>query len=444
MSKMNSSEKIKNTQSEQLVKPALPNEGEAPVSANPQKESLKKAMLKRMVETRSRLLQRYPFYGRLLMHLQLGCSDCGTACTDRKHLLIDPEFASVLSDEEMAFVMLHEVLHCALDHCARRKSYHPMTFNIACDIVVNSCILFTLGLKDFHVNGTPAMHLVPDGREGFLFSAEEVYEMLLAGQEAGGQLSADGEQPGADAPDGEGSPSPLQGETLDSHETWDEVQETELEAEQWKKIIQNAAKGWSDQDIPYVLRSYAKELEEDAKVDWRAVLQDFIQIYHDRFDYRFSHADRRFGGSDFIIPSFSETEDERLEKLWFCVDTSGSISDELLSEVMWEIRQSICMFEHLSGWLSFFDTKVTEPVPFEDVEDFDKIGATGGGGTSFAAIFDYMKENMEEDLPSVVIVLTDGQCVYPQKAAALDVPVLWILYDNSEEPPWGKAVHIDP
>ena len=55
-----------------------------------------------------------------------------------------------------------------------------------------------------------------------------------------------------------------------------------------------------------------------------------------------------------------------------------------------------------------------------------------------------MKEKMEE-LPVAVIVLTDGYCRYPDEKMALDVPVLWILYNNNNQndAPWGRSIHVD-
>ena len=115
----------------------------------------------------------------------------------------------------------------------------------------------------------------------------------------------------------------------------------------------------------------------------------------------------------------------------------------MLSAVMSEIRQAILLFDHLSGKLSFFDTHVTEPVPFDEEEDLYDLPVSGGGGTSFAAIFRYLKEFPEEEMPSAIIVLTDGYCDYPDEKAAMDIPVLWIICDNLMDPPWGRYVHMD-
>lgn len=388
----------------------------------------RKTILRKMIRCRSRILRKYPFYGYLVMHLQLGVADCGTACTDMKHLLFDPDFAQKLTEDEMIFVMLHEVLHCSLSHCTRSRNYQPDLFNIAADIVVNSNILYSVGISEFEVAGTPAMHTTPDGQEGYLFSAEEVYRMLMQSSSSLSAVSAEIREAGS---------------SFDSHDIWSAIEENGAETDKWKKLALDGGKKYSSSEIPPSVREYVLELEKEAKVDWRAVLQDFIQINHDRFDYSFSPSDRRYTWGDFVMPAFAEQDDDQVENLWFCVDTSGSITRDLLSEVMSEIRQAILLFGHLSGRLSFFDTHVTDPIPFEDEDSFADIPASGGGGTSFAAIFHYLKNFREEELPTAIIVLTDGYCDYPPEKAAMDIPVLWIIYDNQEDPPWGKCVHID-
>ena len=338
----------------------------------------------------------------------------------------------------------------------------PELFNIAADIVVNSNILYSMGIPEFEVAGIPAMHMTPDGREGYHFSAEEVYKMLLQNAVSCGiagnapDCSSDdssGLSGSGGNDDDNGNMSVSGGESdsgtesssgsFDSHEIWSSVEENDAETDKWKKLTVEGGRKYSSAEMPLSVREYILELEREAKVDWRTVLQDFIQLYHDRFDYSFFPSDRRYTWSDFVIPAFSEQDDEQIENLWFCVDTSGSISRDLLSEVLSEIRQAILLFDHLSGKLSFFDTHVTEPIPFDDEEDLLDIPAAGGGGTSFAAIFRYLKKFSEEDMPSAIIVLTDGYCDYPQESAAMDIPVLWIIYDNPVDPPWGRFVHID-
>ena len=394
-----------------------------------------KTAIHRIMLARSRILMQHPFYGMLLMRLQLGLAACGTACTDMRNLLIDPTFAKVLSDKELEFVILHEVLHCVLQHCRRAKSFHKELFNVACDIVVNSTILYFLGQEEFEVAGKPAIHLTPDGKEGYLFTAEQVYDMLLHEHSSSGSGSAKGDKI-----------EKVFGR-IDSHETWNTTIGSSALHAQWDEAVKEAAgkaasRGYGIGELPQSVREYIENLEHMAKVDWRNALQEFIQLHSDRYDYTFSPPDKRYADNDFIIPAFTEERTEALENIWFCVDASGSISQTILGEIMSEIRQALFLFSNVSVKISFFDTAVTEPVLCEDEESFMEIIPSGGGGTSFRAIFRYMEEKMEE-LPVAVIVLTDGYGMYPEEKMAMDVPVLWIIYKNEKDAPWGRSIHID-
>ena len=118
-----------------------------------------------MSAVRAELLNECPFFGRLLLHLILAATDCGTACTDMVYFAMDPDFAASLPDEEIKFVTLHEVMHCVLKHCVRGKTLDNFMYNVACDIVVNSLILESMGVETFTLDGEEPMHTAPNGQE---------------------------------------------------------------------------------------------------------------------------------------------------------------------------------------------------------------------------------------------------------------------------------------
>lgn len=66
----------------------------------------------------------------------------------------------------------------------------------------------------------------------------------------------------------------------------------------------------------------------------------------------------------------------------------------------------------------------------------------GGGGTDFGCIFRYLRKELFERLPAVIVILTDGYAPDVDEEAALGVPVIWILIDNERDKPWGKSIHI--
>ena len=381
-----------------------------------------KALSSRLTALRAELLSSYPFFGRLLLHLQFGYASCGSAYTDMRRIVFDPAFAAVLSDEELRFVLLHELMHCVLHHCTRGRSFQQELYNIACDIVVNSFIMELLHTNRLCVAGEQVPHLAPDGKEGREYSADQIYEMLLH--------SPEGALPG------------LCGEGFrDIHELWARIDAVETD-DAWEQHIRSAAKAVGiGSGIPYGLKRYLLEVEHAPTINWRQILHDFIR--HDRSDFVYECPDHRYQ-SDVIMPSFRENiYGESVEKLWFLIDTSGSISDEALSTAFLQIRQAVEQLDSLSGELAFFDSEISAFAPIGSVEDLNRVEAVGGGGTSFHVIFDALKERAHEaELPCAIIIITDGFASFPEEEAALGVPVLWIIVGDEVEAPWGACIHI--
>lgn len=377
----------------------------------------------RLTETRRKLLESHPFFGRLLIHLSFGFADCGTACTDMKRIIFDPAFAERLSDDELTFVVLHELMHCVLRHCVRGSGKFSEIYNIACDIVINSIICEAMGVDEFKVDGAVAMHLVPGGKEGRAYTADEVYNMLIKKAE------------------GDMFKIPGNGWN-DNHETWEDAMKDDLTQAIWGSIIREELKrsGKSAGNIPAGLRRHLPDTSYSGRIAWEQVLHDFIRF--DRSDFIFEKPDNRYD-CDFVIPSFCEDiYGMCVDRVWFVVDTSGSVSDELLAAVYEELKNVVNRIDSVNGELSFFDCEVTEPKPFSDVTELMGIRPVGGGGTSFEVIFDFMKKHFDEKLRAIII-MTDGYAAFPDEEAAEGIPVIWVIADSDIEPPWGECIHIN-
>ena len=399
---------------------------------------------RRMTEARARLIRDNPFFGHLAMGLHLACADCVTACTDGTSLVFDPEFAEKLTDRELEFVLLHEVLHCVLEHCMRGRSLDQAVFNIACDIVVNSTIMDMWGDPSFMVAGEVPMHKAPDRKEGREYSAEEVYRMLLHAEKDGhvSGLPGTGLPPACSEEGGDGSPGSGHGhrtKAIDRHDVWQGIADAGRLRDVWKKRILQAAEECPDPAcVPQKVRNLVDMLVHRSKVNWKHLLHDFLQ--QDAYDYTFLPPDRRYAGTDYFLPAYNPDEEGNASGLWVCIDTSASISDEELTEAMLEVQDAMRQ-AGLSGVISFFDSGVTEPRHFTAEEEIQKIVPRGGGGTSFHAVFRYMKENMAPDLPKAVLIFTDGYAPWPEEAAAMDVPVLWLIRKGGRtSAPWGRVV----
>ena len=418
------------------------------------KELIRRKVLQKISDARTELVMLYPFYGSILMNLRVALADCGTAATDMRRVIFDPQFVLKLSMEELQFVMMHEVMHNVLKHCVRWNGKLTAVYNVAADIVVNSNIMNSLGISGITICGCEVMHKTPDGQEGYKYSAEEVYEMLMRrGQSQSGgdeslQQSGSGSTDGFDGaqnPDGAGYPDNSGNASIDRHDLWGRIENGQEAVDEIDRMVVQAVKdalAAGSSDMPMAVRNIVDDLSDAGRVNWRELLHDFIQITNDRNDYSFNPTDRRYSDSEFLLPAFNEVEENSVDNIWFVVDTSASIEDETLGIVYSEIRSAISQFTSLSASLSFFDTSVTEPVEFDDVDSFSDIKPVGGGGTSFHNIFRYMADNMQEILPTAIVIMTDGYADWPEEKMTQGIPVMWIIIDTDREPPWGVVVHI--
>ncbi len=423
-------------------------------------DAKKREYTKRLLLSRMRILCDHGFYGLLLMHIKFALDESvQTACTDGVYITFAPKFLEKLSDRELDFVMMHEIMHVVLQHCTRGKEKESKRYNIACDIVVNSNILLenkmnlgSITLKKYGVS----MHLAPNRKEGHEFTAEQVYEMLPAMKEGDGKGDEDSRGEGGRDERRTGAGNGKRGKTgegdgtgegnWDNHTRWGKKKDDAKLSAIWKKHLKDAAEAISIRDatencgnIPLFAQRILEEMKQP-QVDWRTVLQHFIQ--EEITDYSFCPPDRRFGESPFFLPDFNEKEDVVCDIL-FMIDTSGSMSDEMVTAAYSEIKGAIEQFNgRLNGWLGFFDAAVVEPQPFEEIEEFKMINPVGGGGTSFDIIFEYVNSQMNEQTPASIIILTDGYAPFPKTNPTGDIPVLWLLNNDIVQPPWGRVVRI--
>lgn len=431
-------------------------------------EDKKKEYSKRILLSRFRILSKNGFFGLLLLHVKFGLDEsCDTAYTDGTRINFSPDFLDKLSNQELDFVMMHEIMHIVLKHCFRGTKADKLLFNIACDIVVNSNILqanqmneSTITLKNFGV----AMHLTPNNQEGYLFTAEEVYDMLIdhqqkqekeskSGSNKGGSSNNSDSSNGKDKNKNKSSKSSKGNDILDEknnfddHDHWNESEENKEKMDEWEKNVVDAiesvsitAKGTSRGTIPLGASRMVEELKKST-VDWKVLLNDFISFEVN--DYSFLPPDKRFEGP-FFMPDFNEESPTKKLKLLFFVDTSGSISDDDLTKAYSEIKGAIDEGDTFEGYLSFFDCKIYGVNKFCDEDELLNTKPIGGGGTSFHIIFESLDDIINDigDDIQAIIILTDGYATFPNEDVRGNIPVLWIINNDDVTPPWGVVARI--
>ncbi len=375
---------------------------------------------KRLLLSRVRLLNNYSFYGLMLMNMKFQIDEkCETAYTTGKKICFSPKFMDDLSDSELDFVLMHEVLHVALKHCIRGKNMIHDIFNIAADIVVNSNILKSCDMDVSKITLKKygeAMHTLPNKEEGYNYTLEEVYNILLKdakfvyvnGFDDHGQFSGDE----------------------------NDLKDINSQIISISSIIEET-KGIGS--IPNGVLIEIERLTKP-KVNWKEALAEFLK--YEVFDYSFTPPDRRY--DDFFLPDFNDTKETYDINVLFAIDTSGSMALDEIAQALSELKSLIAFTSNnVSGFVTSFDTKVYDLISI-DTFDLKNIKLKGRGGTSYKPIFNNL-DNIEKQLGKkidLIIIMTDGKCDFPDESARKDIPVMWII-TTDVVPPWGKYTKIN-
>ncbi|MCR4660629.1 MAG: hypothetical protein K5765_01350, partial [Clostridia bacterium] len=331
----------------------------------------------RLMISRMRVLQNSGFFGSLLMHMKYGLDiECDTAYTDGNRIMFSPHFMDELNDKEIDFVLMHEIMHVVLKHCLRGEDKDNYLFNIACDIVVNSNILQANNMDISTISigkYGPLMHIAPDKNEGYMYTAEEVYEMLTEDKQ--GDKSKKGNKQDEEEDDdsnisgsgnkkkkGANQTKSSKGKgSFDDHSKWGQINQNEKEDKEadidsWIIDAYEVAKNRKDSLGVGKIPLFAERMVEEIKkgvVNWREILNNFI--CEEINDYSFSPPDRRFDDTGFFLPDFNDKE-ESVKNIWFVIDTSGSMSDKDITDAFSEIVNAIEQFNgKLEGTLSFME-----------------------------------------------------------------------------------------
>jgi predicted metal-dependent peptidase len=395
----------------------------------PLSDEKEKAIVKLIQKTRITLLIDFPFFGILSLKLVLKKDySIPTMATEGKHLLYNPNFVEKLPEKQLAFIIVHEVMHCALRHIWRKGDKNHIKWNYACDYAIHSI----LNSESISCIEMPQGALY--NRDYNNMSAEEIYTVL---------------------PDDVGNNG---NGTLDDHDVWEKnsndggdgssTSNSDMEQD-WESSVINAAKQVERLDekkrgcIPGYFKRYIDSLLNPVK-DWRILLREFIEPEPN--DYTFIRPDYRIDYDTFgcFLPSFND-ELESVNKILFWIDTSGSIGNDELNRIYSEVAGAIQQFDVFTGYLGFFDHVAYEPKAFTDLASLKDIEPVGGGGTNFHAPFEYVRDNDEfRGNVKCQIILTDGYCDYPDEEIAEGVPVIWLITTKSKvnEPPFGKSIYL--
>jgi predicted metal-dependent peptidase len=133
------------------------------------------------------------------------------------------------------------------------------------------------------------------------------------------------------------------------------------------------------------------------------------------------------------------------EQLDVCIaiDTSGSITDEMVSDFLGEVKGMLELYNSYTVKVFCFDTSVLAEAEFssdggDDILDYQP---QGGGGTDFEVCWEHLKEN--DIVPKQFIMFTDG---YPFGSWGDPnyCDTLFVIHGNDKiEAPFGVTAHYE-
>jgi len=382
----------------------------------------------RLVKSRVKLLRESPFFGTLLLNAPYRITEeISTAATDGGTLMLNPTFMEAQTQEHFQSVLLHEVLHMALQHIERMKDVFqtdPITSNIAADIVVNGIIRDNnISLPEEAIFDNDLKHL----------SVREIYNILKEKQQKNPnhlkeKYGADENNVNQCLQPGSGTKSPsTKGDSTTSNR-----------GVNWKDILNKAATIARTKSFGLYgagLKRIFNDLLEPT-IDWRDALYKYITASRSDFE----GYDRRFIHSGDYLDDLGGG---RIHVMVF-MDTSGSVDEKLLSEFIAELRFAVNALPQISGELWYFDTELYYQGEIADILDTPKI--QGGGGTSFVQVMKKIEDEHNDDstVQTLGIVFTDGYARLNDFQKP-DCPVLWCISPGGvrdEDIPFGEVVRI--
>lgn len=403
----------------------------------------------RLTKARTQLILDQPFLGNLVLRLQLRAADswCKTSATDAKHFYYNPGFIENCSNSQIKFVLIHEALHCALTHFARRGNRDKHKWDLACDFAINPLLVKQgfnppLDLPIFHkYKGMIAEEIYPmiddnideepfdqhlyddnpddDQEESDGGMKEDSLEGRSDNQPSSGKQSSSNSQNGRD--ELADKPKPL---------TPDEINTL---ASQWQKNLASSAQ----------LAHQAGKLDDEwgklvdfflqPQVSWRALLAQYLSNLA-RDDFSYHRPSRRQGEA--ILPALRSAQID----ISVAIDTSGSISQEDIDEFVSEI-DAIKSNIRASITLMACDDQLEKHhiwryEPWEELNFPTSLG--GGKGTNFTPVFDHIARQDNPD--QVLVYFTDAEGIFPEFEP--NYPVIWLIKGKASVP-WGARIQLN-
>ena len=421
-----------------------------------------------------------PYLSALLSSMRtfVGTDVSTMAVDDQGRLYINEHWVQTLTANQVAYVLLHEVLHVVLSHGRRRKATLPdatpeqcHVWNIAADLCIQQMLARhheqyepATGVKiGGSYNGTPFLD-IPGLVRGM--TTEAYYAILWdftskrpKGGKPGDQPSPSGE---SDSSSGQGSGDQGESGADDSGSTGSSGAET-LDPQQSGSSSDGVKRAWEKPGKPTdraVMEGKLREVLQRAEQQeasrpgsvpgqLRQSLQVRLNPQPDPFDQLRSIVARSvanpIGADEYTYRRLCRRQPDDMARLRGVVrlspecsiilDTSGSMcGSSIQARAMTAIAQGLRKVRRPR--VVQFDTRVTDARNLSSMKDFLWCG---GGGTDMATA---VEQEDRDQRPDAIVLITDGETGWPESRtrARLVVALCKKSHCEADIPAWAKVV----
>ena len=364
------------------------------------------------------LMLKEPYYGFFLIMLnKVWRKDLPTAGVSKNginfQLAINEEFWTGLSEMHQMGLLKHELLHIAFGHLTSFKSFknHRLA-NIAMDMEINQYID-----KDWLPKGGIDIDDYEDldleRKAGCRYYYDKLNQFQEEKDKNGSCGNEDMDKLLDQAANGEGP----------DHSTWGEFEdlseaEQKLIEKQLQKVVADAKEQTVKKrgNVPGEIEGVII-VEEivPPKFDWRGYIRRFTGVSTKVFTKKIRRKENR---------RYEENPGLKIkmrQHMLLAIDTSGSVSNTELQELMGEIHHIYKAGVDVT--IMQCDTSIRS---IEAYKGKNEINVVGRGGTEFDPVLDYYNANQKKY--TSLVYFTDGECytsVVPKGN------VLWVISERS-------------
>lgn len=439
--------------------------------------------------SRDMLSVKLRFINPALSRLELITSTWPLA-TDGERMLYDPVYILHAYAKEKNMPVrsyLHVVLHCVFQHFYVDLRVNQELWSLACDMAVEHMITeINLDCTRVAREAKQQEALVPIGKAVGQLTAEKIYHHLLRHRPSEDdmiylrrlfwadehdawyiasvtdELNERGErstrEEGDSGKEGKTGADPQSTDDIDRlvqakqqlRHQWEKVsQQMEVDLETFSRKTGDRALGLM-QNLAAVNREkydYADFLRKFAS------LGEVMQVNDDEFDYIFYTYGLNLYQNIPLIEPLEYKDVERIREFVIAIDTSGSVSGELVQNFVQKtyniFMQQENFFSKINLHIIQCDAVIQEDVKLTSKAEFDRYLANmtlkGSGGTDFRPVFrrvDEMLRDHEFVNLKGMIYFTDGEGIFPEKQPSYQTAFVFVKDDYREPavPPWAMKL----